>query len=140
LEAPTTPVQVTQPPPAASPIPASYGNLQGLWYGRTEIPGRGNCNVNLEIADDTPGHFSGFPKITCLGTQSRSQNPEASILSGAMEKNDRLHFKAVKTISSDPRGYSIASFDLDPFGFRQIAMVWQEQTCAGGRVILQKIR
>jgi hypothetical protein len=139
LEAKSVEVPVTPPQPLPTPLPASYGNLQGFWFGKTDIQGRGLCNVNLEIADNTPGHFSGFPRITCLSPQSRSQNPEASILSGAME-NDTLHFKTEKTISSDPRGCSFSAFDLFPFGFRQIAMVWQEQTCAGGKVILQKIR
>jgi hypothetical protein len=66
-------------------------------------------------------------------------NPEAAVISGAMEKG-AIAFHIDKTIGADSNGCSATSFTLTPFGKNEFAAEWQEATCHGGRIMLQKAR
>jgi membrane protein involved in colicin uptake len=139
--------------PAApkAPKPVTY---TGVWRGRTAVEGRGLCTLRIEINETEPSRYQGNSRIACVSVAAlRSprerlnkaaafmdrMNPEAAIISGAMEKGAiALHID--KTIGADSKGCAATSFTLTPFGKNQLAAEWREDTCQGGHVILAKAR
>ncbi len=132
---------------------ASPGNLSGNWRGRTAIPGRGICMLSIELHENEAAHFSGFSSLGCsnyaplMSPEARNPaaailnrlSPATAVLSGTME-NGSIHFRVDKTIGASRNGCAATSFTLTPFGTNQLAAEWQEGTCQGGHVILQKVR
>lgn len=140
--------QAATKPPAPSPY-------AGIWTGRTAIDGRGTCTLHLELTDK-PGesnHFTGFSSMVCnnagplvgKGAMSRKalalnrMDPEASILSGTLEKTS-VELTADKTVGADSNGCSTSSLSLTPFGKGRLAAEFKESTCQGGHMILRKGR
>ena len=136
----------------AAPPPVSSG-LAGIWQGRTAITGRGICTLRIELHENPPEHFTGYSSLACanfaplMSEQDRNpaaatlnrMSPASAVLSGAME-NGSIRFHVDKTIGTNSNGCAATSFALTPFGANQLAAEWQEGTCQGGNIILQKAK
>jgi hypothetical protein len=144
--------QLAQARPAGAP--ASPANLSGIWQGKTAITGRGLCTLRIEIRPTDPTHFAGYSTLTCenlaplMTPQERGNiaaavlnqmNPASAILSGTVEKGS-IRFHVDKTIGTNGNGCAATNFTLTPFGATQLAAEWQEATCQGGSVVLQRAR
>ena len=64
-------------------------------------------------------------------------NPAAAILTGTPE-NGSLHFRVDKTVGADVDGCAATSFTAMPFGTNKIAVQWQDGSCQGGQIVLNK--
>lgn len=136
------------------PAPVSpFAKISGIWRGGAALDGRGICNLKFELNELAEGRFTGYSTMTCTATgplmadkkinQRTSalnrMDPEAAILTGAVEKGS-IEFHVDKTVGADAQGCAPTSFSLTPFGANQLAAEWQEATCAGGHMILRKVR
>jgi hypothetical protein len=65
-------------------------------------------------------------------------DPEAAILTGTMRQDGAIQFHVDKAVGSDSNGCAPTSFTLTPFGSNQLAAEWQEKTCGGGHVLMQR--
>jgi hypothetical protein len=133
--------------------PSPFAKISGIWRGGAALDGRGICNLKFELNEQAEGRFTGYSTMTCTATgplmadkkinQRASalnrMDPEAAILTGAVEKGS-IEFHVDKTVGADAQGCSPTSFSLTPFGANQLAAEWQEATCAGGHMILRKVR
>jgi hypothetical protein len=151
---PLSKAQSESPTSAASESPALLGNLSGIWSGRAILQGRGICNLRFELKESEPGHFSGYSTISVVNPEIfmnpkdrdvnpiagflKKANPASAILAGTVE-NGSIHFHVDKTIG-DNNGCLLTSVTLTPFGTGQIAAEWQEGSCQGGNMLLQKER
>lgn len=131
--------------------PVSYA---GIWHGQTTVEGRGLCTLRIELHETEPSKYQGYSSLVCAdfaplmkpkervnraAAIKNRMNPEASVISGALE-NGAIAFHVDKTIGADGNGCAATSFTLTPFGKNEFAAEWQEATCRGGRVMLQKAR
>jgi hypothetical protein len=147
-----TPAVPSSPAATHAPAPAASG-LSGIWQGRTAITGRGICTLRIELHENPPEHFTGYSSLACanfaplMSEQDRNpksatlnrMSPASAVLSGAME-NSSIRFHVDKTIGTNSNGCAATSFTLTPFGANQLAAEWQEATCQGGNIILQKAK
>jgi hypothetical protein len=153
-KAPEAPPVVAQPKtvPPAKPSPAAR-MFNGNWRGQSALPGRGMCDLQLEMHARTEGQgFVGYPKLACstvasLTSADRAKqanaivnrtDPESAVLEGIAE-NDAIHFKAVKTIGADSAGCAISTMTVTVFGANRIAVEWEEPTCSGGHILLARM-
>jgi hypothetical protein len=137
--------------PSASPIPVDppFVNLSGVWEAHGQVPSRGVCDLRLELKQNDPAHYSGFSRFSCISlappkefnaaTMLPHTNPDAAILTGAVEKG-AIHFHADKTIGTDINGCAITDLTVTPFGASAVAAEWQEGTCAGGNLLMTRER
>jgi hypothetical protein len=133
--------------------PSPFAKISGIWRGGAALDGRGICNLKFELNEQAEGRFTGYSTMTCTATgplmaekkinQRASalnrMDPEAAILTGAVEQGS-IEFHVDKTVGADAQGCAPTSFSLTPFGANQLAAEWQEATCAGGHMILRKVR
>ena len=138
--------------PAAAPaIPSEFSKLVGIWRGHVALIGRGECDLRFELRPkQDPGKFVGYSSFTCVaagpliakannGTAILNRtNPEAAILSGAIEKGS-LRFTVDKVVGADSNGCSPSSFALTPFGVDRLAADWEEPNCSGGHLVLARV-
>lgn len=143
----------------ALPKPEKPVSYSGIWHGQTTVEGRGLCTLRIELHETEPSKFQGYSTLVCAdfaplmnplagrpkervnraAAIKNRMNPEASVISGALE-NGAIAFHVDKTIGADGNGCAATSFTLTPFGKNEFAAEWQEATCKGGRVMLQKAR
>jgi hypothetical protein len=64
-------------------------------------------------------------------------NPDAAILTGTVEKGE-IHFKADKTIGTDINNCAVTELTITPFGASAVAAEWQEGSCTGGSLMMQR--
>ncbi len=142
------PASLTPAPPGA---PASLDNLLGVWQGAAPLPGRGMCNLKLELRRSLElGTFSGFPVLLCMpATQlvfrptnpnalMAQMNPETAILTGTA-KDGAMDFHVDRIISKGGSDCELTAFTVTPFGSDQIAAQWKEATCSGGQILLKRL-
>jgi hypothetical protein len=149
-----SPTSPTLAIPVPQPQPSPFSKLTGVWHGRAVIPGKGLCNLRFELRESEPGHFSGYPSLVCSNVTSlmsrqvnanpasnllNSVDPAAAILTGTVD-NGAIHLHADKTIGTDINGCAMSSFTLTPFGKVLLAAEWQEGTCQGGHLIMERAR
>jgi len=147
------PDSAATPDPAVAPNPEEphLANLSGVWGSHGQVPGRGMCDLRLELKQNDPVHYSGFSRFSCLNNEVLlhpkdanaltniliNTNPDAAILSGAVEKGSiRLH--ADKTIGADINGCAVSEFTVTPFGASAVAAEWQEGSCKGGSLLMER--
>ena len=138
----------------ALPKPEKPVSYSGIWRGQTTVEGRGLCTLRIELHETEPSKYQGYSSLVCAdfaplmkpkervnraAAIKNRMNPEAAVISGAMEKG-AIAFHIDKTIGADSNGCSATSFTLTPFGKNEFAAEWQEATCHGGRIMLQKAR
>jgi hypothetical protein len=138
----------------ALPKPEKPVSYAGIWRGQTSVEGRGLCALRIELHETEPSKYQGYSTLVCAdfaplmkpkervnraAAIKNRMNPEAAVISGAMEKG-AIAFHIDKTIGADSNGCSATSFTLTPFGKNEFAAEWQEATCHGGRIMLQKAR
>ena len=144
--------QKSKPKPSAETAQAdapSLANLSGFWQGHAYLPGRGTCNLRLELRRNDSEHYSGYSRFGCLNPEALTNpspatmmkyalpntNPDSTIFTGTVEKGEiRLH--ADKNVGSD--GCAISDLTITPFGTNQVVAEWKETTCQGGNLILQE--
>lgn len=147
------PVKATEPQ-HATPAPPHFP-YPGVWAGSAAIKGKGLCDTRIEMRDieNQPGHFTGDWSMTCrpygpLISQERARrgagmfnrtNPEAAIFAGTF-KDGAMAFTLDKVMATDSEGCAPSSLTITPFGTGQLASEWQEGTCAGGHMMLHKVR
>jgi hypothetical protein len=143
------PVPVTAESRVDPPLP----NLSGIWDGRGPIKGRGVCFLKLELKQNDPAHYSAYSTFYCMSTEPitnpkdlnvmtnmlSNMHPDSAILNGTVEKG-AMHFHADKTIGTDSNGCAITDLTVTPFGASQVAAEWQEGTCPGGNLMMQRQR
>lgn len=140
-------------PAKFSPL-TTLSNISGLWMGQDVLAGRGLCTRRLELreAPDTPGNYTGYSTLSCirppglvslqgerrLPNQIRNQlKPTAIIMTGAPE-NGAILFHVDKTVVGINDDCATSAFTVTPFGTNKIAAQWQEGSCQGGQVILNR--
>jgi len=140
------------PPPANAPAP--FDSELGTWQGIAPLP-VGLCNLKFELRrkESEPGHFAGFPVLSCtpfpLGTPSEvrsamqqgmiaQMSPISAVLTGTAS-NGGIQFTVDKVLGTTANGCALTGFSVTPFGKDQIAAEWQEGTCPGGRVLLKRM-
>jgi hypothetical protein len=138
----------------ALPKPEKPVSYSGIWRGQTSVDGRGLCALRIELHETEPSKYQGYSSLVCAdfaplmkpkervnraAAIKNRMNPEASVISGALEKG-AIAFHVDKTIGADSNGCAATSFTLTPFGKNEFAAEWQEATCRGGRIMLQKAR
>ena len=150
----------TSPSAPASNVSASAAAqaafaFPGVWGGSAAIEGKGLCETRVELRNkqDVSGQFTGYWSLSCRGYRplvnaDRSKlgagwinrsNPEAAIFTGALQ-DGALQFKLDKVMATDSEGCAPTSLTITPFGAGQLASEWQEGTCAGGHMMLHKVR
>jgi hypothetical protein len=138
----------------ALPKPEKPVSYAGIWRGQTTVERRGLCTLRIELHETEPSKYQGYSSLVCAdfaplmkpkervnraAAIKNRMNPEAAVISGALE-NGAIAFHVDKTIGADANGCAATSFTLTPFGKNEFAAEWQEATCKGGRVMLQKAR
>lgn len=137
-------------PPA--PGLTNITNLSGTWRGQGAIRNRALCTLKLELRDSqgSPGNYAGYSTLSCLNAGQLSAlkghgllrmrgpfTPAAVILNGTPE-NGSIRFRVDKTVSADADGCELSGFTATPFGTNKIAVQWQEGSCAGGEILLDR--
>jgi hypothetical protein len=129
-----------QPPATPATLGIPMNRLTGIWEGKGPIEGRGNCGLRFEMRQaQQAGHFSGFFTLTCQLRSAAPPIPATAILSGAAEKGS-FQFHVDKVVGPDASGCAPSAFTLTPFGSSQLAAEWQETTCGGGHLMLQRTK
>jgi hypothetical protein len=142
-------------PQHATPAPPPFFPYPGVWAGSAAVEGKGLCDTRVEMRaiENQPEHFTGYWSIACRGYSplvgsERSKrgagmlnrtNPEAASFTGAL-KDGALQFTLDKVLATDSEGCAPTSLTTTPFGSGQLASEWQEGTCAGGHMMLHKVR
>lgn len=148
------PVKAIEPQQAA-PAQLPPFPYPGVWAGSAAVEGKGLCDTRIEMRDteNEPGHFTGDWSIACrpygpLISRERASrgagmfnrtNPEAAIFAGTF-KDGAMEFTLDKVMATDSEGCAPTSLTITPFGSGQLASEWQEGTCAGGHMMLHKVR
>ena len=145
---PVAPVTAeSQSTPVAPPMP----NISGIWVGRGVTKGRGLCSLRLELKQNDPINYSAYSTFSCMAIDSltnpkdvnmmtnylKNMDPDSAILTGTVGKG-AIRFHADKTIGADNSGCAISDLIVTPFGASQVAAEWQEGTCPGGDVMMQR--
>jgi hypothetical protein len=137
--------------PTVAPVPVDppLVNLSGVWEAHGQVPSRGMCDLRLELKQSDPAHYSAFSRFSCISlvppkevnaaTMLPHMNPDAAILTGAVEKGS-IHFHADKTIGTDINGCAVTELTVTPFGASAVAAEWQEGTCQGGNLLMTRQR
>jgi hypothetical protein len=148
------------PPPRPVPAPDPLVKLLGRWQGAESLPNRGLCTLTLELRQgETPGSFSGFSTLGCMGNVPtgsakdpmalaeavrRGIDPTSASFSGTAEGGG-IALRATDNIgvSQALQGCDMASMTLKPFGDNRISVRWRETgqaVCAGGEMLLGHAR
>jgi hypothetical protein len=152
--------QKASPLPASAPSPeevaaaihtlTSFDNLVGVWQGVAPLPGRGMCNLKLELRKvPATAQYSGFPVLLCMpitppvirpGNPNpflAQMNPEAAVLTGTA-KDGAMDFQVARIISKGASDCELTGFTVTPFGSDQVAAQWKESNCSGGQILLKR--
>jgi hypothetical protein len=130
--------------------PPQIDALIGVWQGIAALPNRGMCTLKLELRKNLE-QISGFPVLVCMPMTQPAMRPgnpnafltqmtpEAAVLSGAFT-NGAIDFRVERIIGKGPNGCELTAFTVTPFGTDQIAADWKESNCAGGQILLNRLR
>ena len=138
-----------QPPPPPSArrqyAPQDHASLPRFLLGRGYLPGRGLCNLRLELQDDY-SRYTVFSRFTCITSEAIEKDtplnnlikrpnmvPDATILTGTVE-NRGIHLYADKTATVGD--CPMSELTLTPFGTNQVIAEWKD--CQTGKLLLQK--
>lgn len=50
--------------PAADPAEPPLANLSGVWEAHGQVPGRGVCDLRLELKQNDQSHYAGFSRFS----------------------------------------------------------------------------
>jgi hypothetical protein len=152
LPASPAPAATTPANPSPTPSAPSLDSLLGVWQGAAPLANRGICNMKLELrAGAMPGQYAGFPVLLCMQTPAggmRQTNPnalfaqmvpQAAVATGT-PKESGIDFHVDRVISKGASDCEMTSLNVTPFGSDQIAAEWKESNCAGGQILLNRLR
>ena len=115
---------------------------------------RGMCDLRLELKENDADHLTAYSTFNCVNfaVLAAQKDPEriqsmtahrmkqdAAMLSGALQDGS-IHLRLEKTLVGDAAGCAVTSLTITPFGDRQLAAEWQDRTCQGGSILLQRVR
>ena len=120
--------------------------------GRTRPDERtGRLHLRLELKQNEPEKYTGFSRFSCINlatpspqdvnitTMANRVNLDTAIMQGAVEKGSiRLH--SDKTFGMDLNGCAVTDMTVTPFGNGGAVAEWQEGTCPGGNLLMQRTR
>jgi len=155
------PIPAPQLPEAAAGLPMP-GTLLDTYAGKGLLPKLGVCTCQLELRgqEGMTGTVVGYSTLQCMslrlmmpgarGAGAKPITPEevlaatgrltpvSSILSGAWE-NGSIRLRIDKTIGGNPAdGCTPVAVVATPFGARQVALEWQDETCGNWQMVLAK--
>jgi hypothetical protein len=149
LPAPPPPV-ATKPP--ATPSAPQLDSLLGVWQGAAPLGNRGMCTMKLELrAGNAPEQFAGFPVLLCMQAAAGAMRPanpnvflaqmtpQAAIATGTA-KDGGIFFYVDRIVEKGASDCEMASLTATPFGNDQLAAEWKENNCAGGQILLNRLR
>jgi len=152
LPAPIPPAAATVTKPPATPGPPKLDSLLGIWQGAAPLANRGMCTMKLELrAGNAPEQFAGFPVLLCMQAPAGAMRPanpnvflaqmtpQAAIATGT-PKDGSIFFHVDRIVEKGASDCEMASLTATPFGNDQLAAEWKENNCAGGQILLNRLR
>lgn len=149
LPAPPPPVATK---PLATPSAPQLDSLIGVWQGAAPLANRGMCTMKLELrAGNAPEQFAGFPVLLCMQANAGAMRPanpnvflaqmtpQAAIATGTA-KDGGIFFHVDRIVEKGASDCEMASLTTTPFGNDQLAAEWKENNCAGGQILLNRLR
>lgn len=140
---------------AVTPADAQFSKLLGIWTGSSIRPNLGICRLRLELrmSQDKPGAYAAYSTMACgpappivATTQAQrslvagmvnEMRPVSAVATGSVV-NGALEFQVGRNIGAAPDGCKPTAFTVSPFGASQIAAEWEEGSCQGGQMIMQR--
>lgn len=140
-------------------VPAEVKGLDarrfvGVWGNKAVLNGRGICDLRFELKEGETGSFVGFSTFNCVNYVAIAglRNPtsiesaiahrmkqDAAILTGSLQDGS-IYLRLERAVVGDPANCAVQSFVITPFGDKQLAAEWQDRTCPGGSMLLERMR